>query len=109
MVGLQAMVLGRLGKKTPPHPRACALSFPSPFAGRGPTGLRPLSCPWPRFVDLPLARPSLCVPSALREIPGSATMISLVLGYNTMAHTMEKHRLPIPEVPRRARRAGFYP
>jgi hypothetical protein len=35
MVGLQAKVLGRLGKKPSPHPRACALSCPSPFAGRG--------------------------------------------------------------------------
>src|ERR671915_592005 len=33
MVGLQAMVLGRLGCR--PHPRASALSCPSPFAGRG--------------------------------------------------------------------------
>ena len=40
MVGLQAMVLGRLGRKPFPHPRACALSCPSPFAGRGSTGLR---------------------------------------------------------------------
>src|SRR5919112_5325561 len=35
MVGLQAMVLGRMGRKPSPHPRACALSCPSPFAGRG--------------------------------------------------------------------------
>src|SRR5215213_9622330 len=42
MVGLQAMVLGRLGRKPSPHPRACALSCPSPFAGRGSQGLRPL-------------------------------------------------------------------
>src|SRR5918992_1286146 len=33
MVGLRAMVLGRLGCR--PHPRASALSCPSPFAGRG--------------------------------------------------------------------------
>src|SRR5215216_93879 len=41
MVGLQAMVLGRLGMMASPHPRACALSCPSPSAGRGSTGLRP--------------------------------------------------------------------
>ena len=35
MVGVQAMVLGRLGMKPSPHPRACALSCPSPFKGRG--------------------------------------------------------------------------
>src|SRR5215208_1385531 len=29
MVGLQAMALGRLGRKPSPHPRACALSCPS--------------------------------------------------------------------------------
>src|SRR5215208_2006261 len=29
MVGLEAMVLGRLGRKPSPHPRACALSCPS--------------------------------------------------------------------------------
>src|ERR687893_1203215 len=34
MVGVQAMVLGRLGMKPSPHPRACALSCPSPFAVR---------------------------------------------------------------------------
>jgi hypothetical protein len=30
MVGLRAMVLGRLGRTSSPHPRACALSCPSP-------------------------------------------------------------------------------
>src|SRR5918994_3064147 len=37
-------------------------------------------------------------------------MISPVLGYNTMAHTMKKHRWiwAIPVTPRRARRTGFY-
>src|SRR5215217_7473840 len=29
MVGLRAKVLGRLGRKPSPHPRACALSCPS--------------------------------------------------------------------------------
>jgi Tol biopolymer transport system component len=48
MVGLQAMVLGRLGRKPSPHPRACALSCPSPFAGRGSPWLRPC---WPRCTD----------------------------------------------------------
>src|SRR5919112_6698658 len=67
MVGLQAMVLGRLGCR--PHPRASALSCPSPFAGRGShtsqgTGLRPLYCPWPRFFvrfsRQNLVRPARC-------------------------------------------------
>ena len=36
-------------------------------------------------------------------------MISPVLGYNTMAHTMEKHRWiwAIPVTPRRTRRTGL--
>src|SRR5215212_8729837 len=38
MVGLQAMVLGRLGRTSSPHPRACALSCPSPTI-RGPGSL----------------------------------------------------------------------
>src|SRR5215212_7551521 len=48
MVGLQAMVSGQLGRKPSPHPRACALSCPAPFAGRGSAGLR--LC-WPRCTD----------------------------------------------------------
>jgi hypothetical protein len=43
------MVLGRLGRKPSPHPRACALSCPSPFAGRGSPWLRPSHCA-PLFV-----------------------------------------------------------
>src|SRR5215203_6270613 len=38
MVGLEAMVLGRLGRKPSPHPRACVLSYPSPTI-RGPGSL----------------------------------------------------------------------
>src|SRR5215204_3605890 len=38
MVGLQAMVLGRLGRKPSSHPRACALSCPS-LAVYGPGSL----------------------------------------------------------------------
>ena len=44
MVGLRAMVLGRLGRKPSPHPRACALSCPSP-AIRGPGSLGHLTRP----------------------------------------------------------------
>jgi hypothetical protein len=64
MVGLQAMDLGRLGSKPSPHPRACALSCPSPFAGRGFSGSGLiLFLAAPNFVWSPpshLARPSLC-------------------------------------------------
>src|SRR5215212_3317517 len=39
MVGVQAMVLGRVGRKPSPHPRACALSCPSPtICGPGSVG-----------------------------------------------------------------------
>src|SRR5215203_4729352 len=38
MVGLEAMVLGRLGRKPSPHPGACVLSYPSPTI-RGPGSL----------------------------------------------------------------------
>src|SRR5215212_9955957 len=55
MVGLQAMVSGQLGRKPSPHPRACALSCPSPFAGRG-SGLVGRVVP----TDPPTTRPSLC-------------------------------------------------
>src|SRR5918993_2075010 len=44
MVGVQAMVLGRLGRKPSPHPRVCALSCPSPTI-RGPGSLGHLTRP----------------------------------------------------------------
>jgi hypothetical protein len=47
MVGLRAKVLGRLGRKPSPHPRACALSCPSLVVYRAGVlqgGLRPLYC-----------------------------------------------------------------
>jgi len=44
MVGLQAMVLGRLGRKSSSHPRACALSCPS-HAVYGPGALGHLTRP----------------------------------------------------------------
>ena len=79
MVGLQAMVLGRLGRKPSPHPRACALSCPSPFAGRGSTGLRPYIMPIVvgRVVLLPILLQRglhFAPPSALRGTSGGATM-----------------------------------
>jgi hypothetical protein len=60
MVGLRAKVLGRLGRTTSPHPRACALSCPSLVVYRtGALGSRPYR--WPRCcLTLPGARPSLC-------------------------------------------------
>jgi hypothetical protein len=42
--------------------------------GSGLCGLRPLYCPWPRFADPSLARPSLCALSVLRGTSGRATM-----------------------------------
>jgi hypothetical protein len=64
MVGLRAKVLGRLGRKPSPHPRACALSCPSLAVYRaGAFGLRPYNaCVVGRVVlcPLPRTRPSLC-------------------------------------------------
>src|SRR5215212_1701266 len=78
MVGLQAMVLGRLGRKPSPHPRACALSCPSPFTGRGilrGSGLYN-GCIVGRVVvgHPPTTRPSLCPLQPLRRIVDGATM-----------------------------------
>src|SRR5215213_11866712 len=43
--------------------------------GVGAFGLRPLYCPWPRFVDTPPWRgPSHCALCALRRTSGGATM-----------------------------------
>jgi hypothetical protein len=79
MVWLQAMVLGRLGRKPSPHPRACALSCPSPFAGRGSTGFRPLFIMLVLlaasfFTHPPTTRPSLFALEALRWVLGVETM-----------------------------------
>src|SRR5215212_6636885 len=61
MVGVQAMVLGRVGRKPFPHPRACALSCPSPtIGGPGSLGHGHLTRPavlWriiPDDMDIPL-------------------------------------------------------
>src|SRR5918994_36450 len=57
--------------------RGVRFGSPQPGFGHpqaGAFGLRPLYCPWPRYVDLPLARPSLCVPSELRVALGGETI-----------------------------------
>src|SRR5215210_2894375 len=72
MVGLRAKVLGRLGRKPSPHPRACALSCPSPaiygpgypsFAGVP----RPLA-EWREMVDVELGTNILGLPKAAYDV-----------------------------------------
>src|SRR5215208_4838166 len=73
MVWLQAMVLGRLGRKPSPHPRACALSCPL-LAIYGPGSLghltRPFALPHPDALS-PL---SALMPVAGRIIPDDSVI-----------------------------------
>jgi hypothetical protein len=63
MVGLRAKVLGRLGRTTSPHPRACALSCPSRvIAGAGPYGV-----------------PALSLAALLSDLTGGAAFASVTL------------------------------
>src|SRR5687767_9985585 len=84
MVGLEAMVLGRLGRKPSPHPRACALSCPS-SAIYGPGSLGHLTRPF-ALHPLCVARDRLWCD---HDFPGGA-------------RTLWKPPSP------RARRTGFY-
>ena len=72
MVGLRAMVLGRLGRKPSPHPRACALSCPS-LAISGPGHPSDVRIPRPlaerrEMVDVELGTNILGFPKAAFDV-----------------------------------------
>jgi hypothetical protein len=93
MVGLQAMVLGRLGRKPSPHPRACALSSAHrpPFKGRGfraPAFIMPLAVLFPslqrglRFALLCVARDlGSCDHETIEALVGFCSPILLRPGF----------------------------
>src|SRR5918992_953037 len=61
--------LRSVGEEALPHPRACALSCPSPFAGRSSqgTGLRPFAMPRPDALS-PLS--AMSIPSTVLALSG---------------------------------------
>src|SRR5215218_5774614 len=93
MVGLQTMVLGRLGRKPSPHPRACALSSAHrpPFKGRGfraPAFIMPLAVLFPslqrglRFALLCVARDlGSCDHETIEALVGFCSPILLRPGF----------------------------
>src|SRR5215210_6325908 len=79
IVWLRAKVLGRMGWTTSPHLRAGALSCLSlALTGQGPTGLRPLYCPWPRPSDLSGA--ALCFRRVTARLLGRSIEVKLRRG-----------------------------